>query len=80
MLVARRKRNGQKKEPGVKVRRIDDLFKVKVGGSLEVNLKLEGNVNKKRKQFVGEEEDLVLSKNRTKGDAIFYTIGGNNTC
>ena len=67
MLVARRKRNGQKKEPGVKVRRIDDLFKVKVGGSLEVNLKLEGNVNKKRKQFNGEEEDLVLSKKRTKG-------------
>ena len=67
MLVARRKRNGQKKEPGVKVRRIDDLFKVKVGGSLEVNLKLEGNVNKKRKKFNGEEEDLVLSKKRTKG-------------
>ena len=55
VLVARRKRNGQKKEPGVKVRRIDDLFKVKVGGSLEVNLKLEGNVNKKRKQFDCEE-------------------------
>ena len=67
VLVARRKRIGQRKEPGVKVRRIDDLFKVKAEGSLKVDLKLEGNVTKKRKQLDGEMEDLVLIKKRPKG-------------
>ena len=67
VLVARRKRIGQRKEPGVKVRRIDDLFKVKAAGSLRVNFKFEDNTNKKRKQLDGEKEDLVVRKRRPKG-------------
>ena len=67
VLVARRKRIGQRKEPGVKVRRIDDLFKVKAAGSLRVNFKFEDNKNKKRKQLDGGKEDLVVRKRRPKG-------------
>ena len=67
VLVARRKRIGQRKEPGVKVRRINDLFKVKAAGSLRVNFKFEDNTNKKRKQLDGEKEDLVVRKRIPKG-------------
>ena len=54
MVIARKARNGQRKEAGVRVRRIDDIFR---GGSPLVL---------KRKQL--DEEYVLVERKRAKGE------------
>ena len=66
VVIARRKRNGQPREAGVAVNRIDDMFR-ESGSSPMVSNTSGGFVRNKRKQFGEEQGSMVVDRKRQRG-------------
>ena len=66
VVIARRKRNGQPREAGVAVNRIDDMFR-ESGSSPMVSNTSGGFVGHKRKQFGEEQGSMVVDWKRQRG-------------
>ena len=66
VVIERRKRNGQPREAGVAVTRIDDMFR-ESGSSPMVTNTLGGNVGHKRKQLGEEQGSMVVDRKRQRG-------------
>ena len=66
VVIARRKRNGQPREAGVAVRRIDDIFRGSSSSPMVTNTS-GGNVRSNWKQLGDEQGSMEVNRKRQRG-------------